>query len=62
MIASDTGLYIEKGECLRLCAEWEGNAASVASLFAGTDKVNFETFAAWLDKNYEVGVLISWFL
>ena len=53
MIAND-GMCIEKGECLRQCGEWELSPAHISSLFATGDKVNFETFSAWIEKNYEV--------
>ena len=58
MIAND-GMHIEKGECLRQCAEWEGELshAHISSLFAQGDKVNFETFNTWIEKNYEVRIV-----
>jgi len=63
VIAND-GMHIEKGECLRQCAEWEGelSSAHISSLFAQGDKVNFETFNTWIEKNYEGLETAKWLL
>jgi hypothetical protein len=58
VLAGEGGAYIERGECLRLCAEWEERmeaAQLAATLFPdSTDKVTFTMFAAWIEKNHQV--------
>ena len=55
-VIADDGMYIEKSSCLRQCSEWEGelSPAHIYSLFAQGDKVNFEFFSVWIEKNYQV--------
>ena len=55
-VIADDGMYIEKSSCLRQCSEWEGelSPAHIYSLFSQGDKVNFETFSIWIEKNYQV--------
>ena len=57
VIAND-GMYIEYSECIRQCADWEGELtpAHISSLFAQGDRVNFQTFSTWIEKNYEVRI------
>jgi hypothetical protein len=57
VLAGEGGAYIERAECLRHCAEWEERmepALLAATLFPDTDRVTFQMFTAWIEKNHQV--------
>ena len=57
VLAGEGGACIERGECLRLCAEWEERmepALLAATLFADADRVTFPMFTAWIEKHHQV--------
>ena len=54
-VLSADGNCIEYTDCIRYCGDWEGeiSASQLASLFSTGNKVTFEAFSQWIEKNVE---------
>ena len=59
-VLSADGNSIEYTDCIRYCGDWEGeiSASQLASLFSTGNKVTFEAFSQWIEKNVEVHIII----
>jgi len=63
-VLSTDGQCIEYTDCVRFCGEWEGEISSsqLSTLFISGNKVNFEHFSHWIEKNVENLEIGKWLL